>query len=44
MALLPDDDPPALEPLEAAKAGAAASITAEIAMAILVVFMSFLQM
>jgi hypothetical protein len=36
--LLPDDDPPALEPLEAAKAGAAASINAETATAILIVF------
>lgn len=41
--LLPDEDPPVLEPLEAAKAGAAASINAETVTAIFVVFMSFLR-
>jgi hypothetical protein len=41
--LLPDVDPPALEPLEAANAGAVASINAETATAILVVFIGFLQ-
>jgi len=40
---LPDDAPPELEPLEAAKAGAAATRSADTAMAIFADFIDFLH-